>query len=78
MIWVVFGIKHLCETTNGSGLLGTVVVKCTNVVNDVGHLVDGVVTTLRSRTMARDTLNVNADLHTTTVTTINATIGRLG
>ena len=78
VVRVVLGIKHLCETANGSGLLGTVVVKCTNVVNDVSHLVDGVVTTLRSRTMARNTLNVNTDLHTTTMTAINAAIGRLG
>ena len=49
-----------------------------DVLEDVGHLVDGVVATLRGGAVAGHTVHVHTDLHAATVTTVDAAVGGLG
>ena len=45
----------------------------TNILKDISHLVDCVVTTFWSRTMAGNTLNIDTDFHTSALTSVDTT-----
>ena len=78
MLRVVFRAQHLNKALDVGVFVTAVVVQGTNISNDVSHLVDSVGTTLRCGTMAGNALNVYTDFHTSAMSTVDTTIGRLG
>ena len=78
MLRVVFRAQHLNKPLDVGVFVTAVVVQGTNISNDVSHLVDSVGTTLRCGTMAGNALNVYTDFHTSAMSTVDTTIGRLG
>ena len=75
---IVLGIQHLHQTLDLHGVVGGIFVEIPDVLDDLGHLVDGVVAALRSGAVAGDTVHVDADLHTAAVAAIDAAVRRLG
>ena len=75
---VVLGIQHLDQALDLGALFGVVLVQGADVLENVGHLVDGVVAALGSGTVAGNALDVHADLHTAAVTAVDAAVGGLG
>ena len=78
VLGVVLGIEHLDEALDVGRLVAAVVVEGADVGDDVGHLVDGVVAAVGSGAVAGGAVNVDADLHATAVTAIDAAVGGLG
>ena len=78
MLGVVLRVEHLDKALDLLVIGGVVLVEVADVQQDLGHLVDGVVTALRSGAVAGDTVHVDADLHTAAVAAIDAAVRRLG
>ncbi len=78
MIRVVLRVEHLDETADLRALGAAVVVEGADVLEDVGHLVNGVVAALGRGTMAGDALDIDADFHAAPVPAIDAAVRRLG
>ena len=70
-------VQHLYQTLDLVGGAVAVFVERANVLENVGHLVDGVISPLRSGAVAGDALYIHADLHAATVTPVDAAVGRL-
>ena len=78
MLGVVLRVEHLDKALDLLIIGGVVLVEVADVQQDLGHLVDSVVTALRSGAVAGDTVHVDADLHTAAVAAIDAAVRRLG
>ena len=78
VVGVVLGIQHLDQTLDLGLVSSVVLVQSTNVLQDVSHLVDSVVAAVGSGAVAGDTLDVNTDLHTAAMATVDAAVGGLG
>ena len=78
VLGVVLGVQHLHQSLDLHGLVGGVLVEGAHVLEDVGHLVDGVVAPLRSGAVAGDALHVHADLHAAPVAPVDAAVSGLG
>ena len=76
MLWVVLWIEHLGKAVDVL-VVGCVLVEVPYVLNYFSHLVDCVVSSLWSGTMAGHTVHVNPYLHSSTVTAVDAAVGRL-
>ena len=78
VLGVILGVEHLHETLD-LGLIGVVVfVEGADVLENVGHFIDGVVAALGGGAVAGDALDVHADLHAAAVAAIDAAVGGLG
>ena len=75
---VEFRIQHFHEPLDLIGGAVAVFVESADVLEDIGHFVDGVVSPLRSGAVAGDALHIHADLHAATVAPVDAAVGRLG
>ena len=78
MVGVVLGIQHLDQTLDLGLVSSVVLVQSANVLQDVSHLVDSVVAAVGSGAVAGNTLDVNTDLHTAAMATVDAAVGGLG
>ena len=78
MLGVVLGVEHLHQALDLHGVVGGVLVEGADVLEDVGHLVDGVVAALGGGAVAGDALDVHADLHAAPVAAVDAAVGGLG
>ena len=76
MVWVEFRIKHFNKTFNCCAFISRVSIQVTDILKNVCHFVNCVVTAFRSGAMARYALYVYADFHTATLTTVDTTISR--
>ena len=77
MFGIVLGIQHLHQTLDLHGVVGGIFVEIPDVLDDLGHLVDGVVATLRGGAVAGHTVHIHTDLHAATVATVDAAVGGL-
>ena len=75
---VEFRIQHFHEPLDLIGGAVAVFVESADVLENIGHFVDGVVSPLRSGAVAGDALHIHADLHAAPVTPVDAAVGRLG
>ena len=78
MLGVEFGVQHLHQALDLVGGAVAVLVQGADVLENVGHLVNGVVAALGSGAVAGDALHVHADLHAAAVTAVDAAVGGLG
>ena len=78
MVGVVLRIEHLDEALDLLVVSGVVLVEVTDVEEDLSHLMDGVVTTLGSGAVAGNAADIDTDLHTAAMATVDAAVGRLG
>ncbi len=78
MLGVERGIQHLHQALDGVGGAVAVFVQGPDVLEDVGHLVDGVVAPLGGGAVAADALHVHTDLHAAPVAPVDAAVGGLG
>ena len=78
VVGVVLGIQHLDQTLDLGLVSSVVLVQSANVLQDVSHLVDSVVAAVGSGAVAGNTLDVNTDLHTAAMATVDAAVGGLG
>ena len=78
MLGVECGIQHLHEALDLVGGAVTVLVERADFLKNVGHLVNGVVTTLGCRAVAGNALHVHTDLHAAAVAAVDAAVGGLG
>ena len=77
MIRIELRIEHLCQSADRSALCAVVVVESSYVTDDVSHLVDSVVSSFRSRSVAGNSLYVYSDLHAASVSSVDTAVGRL-
>ena len=78
VLGVELGIQHLYQAVDLGGAVGGVLVQVTDVQDDLGHLVDGVVAALGGGTVAGHAVHIHADLHTAAVAAVDTTVGGLG
>ena len=72
----VFLIEHFYQTLDFRRVGGVIFIEGPDVLDDVGHLVNGVVTAFRCRTVAGNALDVDADFHAAALTAVDAAVGR--
>ena len=77
MVRVEFRVKHFNKTFNCCAFIGRISIQITNVLKNICHFIDSVVTAFRRRTMARYALYVYADFHATTLTAVDTAISWL-
>ena len=77
MIRIELRIEHLCQSADRSALSAVVVVESSYIADDVCHLIDSIVASLRSRSVAGDSLNIYSDLHTSSVSSVDTAVCRL-
>ena len=77
MIRIELRIEHLCQSADRSALSTVVIVERSYVADDVSHLVDCVVSSLRSASVAGDALDVDSDLHAASVSAVYSAVCRL-
>ena len=75
---IEFGIEHLHQALDAVGGAVAALVQSPDVLEDVGHLVNGVVAPLRRAAVAADALHVHPDLHAAPVAPVDAAVGGLG
>ena len=78
MLGVERGIQHLHQALDGVGGTVAVFVQGPNVLEDVGHLVDGVVAPVGGGAVAGNALHVHPDFHAAPVAPVDAAVGGLG
>ena len=78
VLGVVLRVQHLHEALYLHAVVGGVLVERPDVLQDVRHLVDGVVAALGGGAMAGHALDVHADLHAAPVAPVDAAVRRLG
>ena len=76
-VFVVFWIQHFYKTFDLCSVFCIVFVQCTDVLKNVSHFVDCVVSTLRSRTVAGNTFHVYTDFHTSSLSAVDTAVCRL-
>ncbi|MPM23445.1 hypothetical protein SDC9_69918 [bioreactor metagenome] len=76
MIRVELGVEHLDEPFDFVALRAAVGVERFNLLDDFGHLVNGVVAAFRRAAVAGDAGNVHADFHASAMPAVNAAVGR--
>ena len=74
MIRVEFRVKHFNETFNFCAFISRVSIQFTDILKNICHFVNCVVTAFRSGAMARYALYIYTDFHTTTLTTVDTAI----
>ena len=75
---IEFRIQHLHQTLHPVGGAVAALVQGPDILEDVGHLVDGVVAPLRRAAVAADALDVHPDLHAAPVAPVDAAVGGFG
>ena len=78
MLGVVLGIEPLHQALDLSFIGIVILIERPDVLKDVRHFIDGVVTPLGGGTVAADALHVYPDFHTAPVSAVDAAIGRFG
>ena len=78
VVGVVLRIQHLNKALDLLIVGCVVLVEVTDIEEDLSHLMDSVVTALGSGAVAGNTANVNTDLHSASVSTVDAAVGGLG
>ena len=78
MLGIVLGIEALHQAFDLGAVGVVVLVQRPNVLEDVRHLIDGVVPPLGSGAMAADALHVHPDFHAAPVAPVDAAVGGLG
>ena len=78
MLRIVLGVQHLYKALYLHAVVGGVLVEGAHILEDIGHLVYGVVAPLGCGAVAGDALHVNADLHAAPVASVDAAVGGLG
>ena len=78
VLGVVLGVEHLHEALDLGGVSVVILVEGADILENVGHLVDGVVAALGSGAVAGNALDIHPDLHTAAVTAVDAAVGGLG
>ena len=78
MLGIELGIQHLHQAVDLGGAVSGILVEVTDVLNDLGHLVNGVVAALGSGAVAGHAVHIHADLHAAAVTAVDTAVGRLG
>ncbi len=74
MIRIVLRAEHLGQALDGSGFSAVVIIQGAYILDDIGHLVDCVVSALRSAAVAGNSVNIHADLHTASVSSVDAAV----
>ena len=77
MVRIELRIEHLHKAADRGAVVAAVVVELSYFVDDVCHLVDRVVSSLRSRSVAGHALYVDSDLHAPSVSAVYAAVRRL-
>ena len=75
---IVFLIQHFYKTLDLCIISSVILIQSTNVLKDVSHFVDCVITTLRSRTVTGNALYINTDFHTSALSSVDTAVCRLG
>ena len=75
---MILGIEHLHEALDLVVVRVVVLLEGTDVLQNVGHLVDGVVAPLGGGAVAGDAVDVHPDLHAAPVAPVDAAVGGLG
>ena len=78
MVGIVFGVEHFHQALDFGAFFGVVLIQCPDVLQNVGHFVDGVVAPVGRGAMTGDALHVHPDFHTAPVTPVDAAVGGLG
>ena len=74
---IVLLIQHLYQALYFGAFLCIIFIECADILKDIGHLVDRVVTALRSGAVAGNTLYVYTDFHTSSLAAVDSAVSRL-